>query len=112
MASLVCEEQKMMERFQRLHSPHFGGGATKDAQGFVDQCHIFCDTLGLLELNGVDFTTFQLSRMAYRRWQTYESSRPTRVASLTWSQFSVLFLGELIPQTYRDELRSEFEHLR
>ncbi|XP_070057090.1 uncharacterized protein [Nicotiana tomentosiformis] len=56
----------------------------------------FC-ILWVCEVEWVNFTTFLLTGPAYRWWQTYDAN---------------LFLGEFIPQTRRDELRSEFEHLR
>lgn len=71
MPILTVEEQKRLDRFERLHPPHFSGEITKDAQGFLDQCHQILCILGLVKSNGVDFTTFHLTRPAYRWWQTY-----------------------------------------
>ncbi|XP_070042810.1 uncharacterized protein [Nicotiana tomentosiformis] len=68
--------------------------------------------MGVVELSGVDLTTFQLTGMTYRWWQTYDASRSAGATPLTWSQFSDLFLREFILQTGRDELCSEFEQLR
>lgn len=64
-----------------------------------------------MESNEVDFTTFQLSGLSYKLWQTYESSTLAGATPLSWPQFSVLLLQEFIPQTRRDELCSEFENL-
>lgn len=55
---LSAKEIKRTERFQRLRPPFFSGGPTRDAQGFLSQCHRTLHTLGIVELNGVDFTTF------------------------------------------------------
>nr|XP_033514117.1 uncharacterized protein LOC117278772 [Nicotiana tomentosiformis] len=49
--------------------------------------------------------------LTYIWWKTYETSRPAGAAPLRWYQFSDLVLRDFIPQTSRDELRSEFEQL-
>lgn len=68
MPTMSTEEQKMLERFQRLHPPHIDGDASQDAQNFVDRCHQMLHNFSLVESNGVDFTTFQLRGAAKRWW--------------------------------------------
>lgn len=59
--------------------------------------------IGLVELNGSYLTTFQLNGPAYRWWKIYEASRTAGILTLTWSQFSDIFLKEFILQTCEDE---------
>lgn len=56
----------MMERFKRLHPPYFSGLETEDENVFLDRCYCILFTLGLVESNKFDFTTFQLSRLSYK----------------------------------------------
>ncbi|XP_070036074.1 uncharacterized protein [Nicotiana tomentosiformis] len=67
--------------------------------------------MGIVEVSGVAFTTFQLLGVAYRWWQIYEEGRPADVTPPTWAQFSEMFLKKFVPQTLRDAWRTEFERL-
>ncbi|XP_070044827.1 uncharacterized protein [Nicotiana tomentosiformis] len=67
--------------------------------------------MGVAEMSGVSFTTFQLRGAAYQWWRAYELSSPEEAASLTWTQFSYMFLREYVPQSLRDICRVEFEQL-
>ena len=58
--------------------------------------------MGIVEVSGVFFTTFQLLGAAYQWWQIYEESRPADETPPTWAQFSEMFLKEFVPQTLRD----------
>ncbi|XP_070035656.1 uncharacterized protein [Nicotiana tomentosiformis] len=66
----------------------------------------------ILESNGVDFTAFQFEGKARRWWQAYFLSRLAGLPSLTWDQFTYLFLEKYIPPSEREELRGQFERLR
>ncbi|XP_070051416.1 uncharacterized protein [Nicotiana tomentosiformis] len=68
--------------------------------------------MGILESNGVDFTTFQVEGKARRSWQAYLLSRPAGSHPLTWDQFTHLFLEKYIPPSKREELQSQLERLR
>ncbi|XP_070039320.1 uncharacterized protein [Nicotiana tomentosiformis] len=68
--------------------------------------------MGIVEMSGVAFTTFQMSGEAYLWWRVYEEGSQADVASLTWTQFSEIFLREFVPQTLRDAWHMEFEQLR
>ncbi|XP_070041631.1 uncharacterized protein [Nicotiana tomentosiformis] len=68
--------------------------------------------MGIVEMSGVALTTFQLKGAAYQWWRAYELGSLADVASLTWVQFSEMFLGEFVPQSLRDAWRIEFERLR
>ncbi|XP_070046911.1 uncharacterized protein [Nicotiana tomentosiformis] len=105
------EEQKRLERFKKYFPLTFSGVASEDAQSFLDQCHHILCTMGIMELSGVALTTFQLTELVYRWWQVYEESRPAGTVPLTRTQFTDLFLRELVPQTLRDALCTEFEKL-
>ncbi|XP_070003165.1 uncharacterized protein [Nicotiana sylvestris] len=62
--------------------------------------------------SGVSFTAFQLRGAAYQWWNTFELDSLVEAASLTWTQFSDMFLREFVPQSLRDVWCAEFEHLR
>ncbi|XP_070047181.1 uncharacterized protein [Nicotiana tomentosiformis] len=66
----------------------------------------------IVETSGVSFTSFQLRGAAYQWWCAYELSSLDEAASLTWTQFSDMFLHEYVPQSFRDSWHVEFEQLR
>ncbi|XP_070008322.1 uncharacterized protein [Nicotiana sylvestris] len=68
--------------------------------------------MGISRSSGVSFTSFHLRGAAYEWWHTYEIDSPNEAASLTWTQFLVLFLREYFPQSLRDGWRAGFERLR
>ncbi|XP_070023802.1 uncharacterized protein [Nicotiana sylvestris] len=68
--------------------------------------------MGILETNGVDFATFRLAGSAKTWWRDFCLARPAGSPSLTWDQFSELFLGKFLPVTQRDALRRQFERLQ
>ncbi|XP_070031610.1 uncharacterized protein [Nicotiana tomentosiformis] len=96
------EEQERLERLKRYSPPTFGGTTTKNAQKFLEKCHHILHTMGIMEVSGVAFTTFQLSGAAYRWWRAYEEGRPADATPPTWAQFSEIFLKEFVPQTLQD----------
>ncbi|XP_070036363.1 uncharacterized protein [Nicotiana tomentosiformis] len=67
--------------------------------------------MGIVETSGVSFTAFQLRGAAYQWWRANELSSPDEAASLTWAQFSEMFLREYVPQSLGDAWRAEFEQL-
>ncbi|XP_070045836.1 uncharacterized protein [Nicotiana tomentosiformis] len=67
--------------------------------------------MGVAEMSGVSFTTFQPRGEAYQWWRAYELSSQDEEASLTWTQFSDMFLREYVPQSLRDSWCVEFEQL-
>ncbi|XP_070036019.1 uncharacterized protein [Nicotiana tomentosiformis] len=77
------DEQRRLERFERLRPPPFSGAESDDAQGFLDKW-----------------------------WEAYKTCRLVNAAPLTWQQFSGLFLEKFVPQSCREELRRQFEQLR
>ncbi|XP_070040392.1 uncharacterized protein [Nicotiana tomentosiformis] len=105
-------EQPRLERYKKYHPSTFNGLAKDDAQGFLEECHRILHTMGIAETSGVSFTLFELRRVAYQWWRAYELSSPAEEASLTWTQFSDIFLREYVPQSFRDSWRTEFEKLR
>ena len=56
---MADDEQRRLERFERLRPLPFSGTDSEDAQGFLDRCQRILQTAGILETNGVSFTTFQ-----------------------------------------------------
>ncbi|XP_070046674.1 uncharacterized protein [Nicotiana tomentosiformis] len=111
-ASTSEEEQLRLERFKKYHPPTLSGLASEDAHGFLEECHRFLHTMGIVEMSGVAFTTFQLKGVAYQRWWAYEVGSPAKVASLIWNRFLEFFLRGFDNQTLRDAWRMEFERLR
>ncbi|XP_070022332.1 uncharacterized protein [Nicotiana sylvestris] len=105
------EEQLRLERFKRYKPPVFSGLASEDALGFLDESYHILSTMGISGSSEVSFTTLQLPGAAYEWWCTYELNSLDKAASLTWTQFSDLFLREYVPQSLRDAWRTEFEHL-
>ncbi|XP_070057888.1 uncharacterized protein [Nicotiana tomentosiformis] len=68
--------------------------------------------MGVGESSGVSFNTFQIIGVAYQWWRAYELGSPAEATSLTWTQFSGMFLREYVPQSLRDAWRVEFERMR
>ncbi|XP_070004696.1 uncharacterized protein [Nicotiana sylvestris] len=105
------EEQLRLERYKKYDPPTFSGLASESAQGFLEKCHRILHTMGIVEMSGVAFTTFQLRGVAYQWWRAYELGSPTELVSLTWVQFSEMFLREFIPHSLWDAWHVEFEQL-
>ncbi|XP_070047262.1 uncharacterized protein [Nicotiana tomentosiformis] len=105
-------EQLRLERYKMYHPPTFSGLASNDALGFLEKCHRILRTIGIVETSGVSFTAFHLSGATYQWWRAYELSSLDEATSLTWTQFSEMFLREYVPQSLRDAWRIEFEQLR
>ncbi|XP_070049083.1 uncharacterized protein [Nicotiana tomentosiformis] len=105
-------EQLRLERYKKYHPPTFSGLATDHAHGFLEECHRILHAMGVAEMSGVSFTTFQLIGEAYQWWRAYEMSSLDEAVSLTWTQFSDMFLRKYVPQSLKDSWRAEFEQLR
>ncbi|XP_070055407.1 uncharacterized protein [Nicotiana tomentosiformis] len=105
-------EQLKLERYKKYHPPTFSRLASDAAVGFLEECHRILRTMGMVETSGVSITAFQLRGAAYQWWRAYELTSTDEAASLTWSQFSEMFLREYVPQSLRDAWRLEFEQLR
>ncbi|XP_070020851.1 uncharacterized protein [Nicotiana sylvestris] len=106
------DEHRRLERFKKYDPPVFSGLASGDALGFMEECHRILRAMGISGSSGVSFTAFQLRGAADGWWRTYELDSPDEVASLTWTQFSDMFMREFVPHSFRDAWRAEFEHLR
>ncbi|XP_070004891.1 uncharacterized protein [Nicotiana sylvestris] len=100
-----------LARFKKYNPPTFSGLVSEGAHGFLEEFHHILRTMGIVEMSGVTFTTFQLKRAAYQWWQAYELGSLADVASLTWVQFSEMFPRKLVPQSLREAWRAEFEQL-
>ncbi|XP_070011441.1 uncharacterized protein [Nicotiana sylvestris] len=105
------DKQRRLERFGILQPPIFSGADGKDAHGFLDKCQRMLRTTGILETNGVAFTTYQFFGAAFTWWEDFERCRLVNATPLTWQQFSVLFLEKYVLQSFREELRRQFEWL-
>ncbi|XP_070017802.1 uncharacterized protein [Nicotiana sylvestris] len=111
-AAISEEEQLRLERYKKYHPPTFSGLTSENAQGFLEECHRIIHTMCVAESSGVSFTMFQLKGAAYQWWRVYELGSLAEAASLTWTQFSDMFLREYVPQSLRDARRVEFEQFR
>ncbi|XP_070034593.1 uncharacterized protein [Nicotiana tomentosiformis] len=69
---MSADELKRLDKFTKLHPPHFSGTPSEDAQEIFDRCHEILHNLGLVESNRVDFTAFQIHDPSKRWWQVYE----------------------------------------
>nr|XP_009772652.1 PREDICTED: uncharacterized protein LOC104222996 [Nicotiana sylvestris] len=105
------EEQLRLARFMKYKPPTFSGLASESAQGFLKECHRILRTMGIVETSGVTFTTFQLKGATYQWWGEYELDSPADTVSLTWVQFSKMFLREFVPQSLRDAWHTDIEQL-
>ncbi|XP_070048895.1 uncharacterized protein [Nicotiana tomentosiformis] len=111
-AAVSEAEHLSLERYKQYHSPTFSGLALQDVQGFLEDFHRILHTMGVAESSEVSFTTLQLRGAAYKWWSSYELGSPVDTASLTWTQFSNMFLREYVPKSLKDAWRAEFEQLR
>ncbi|GAB2280672.1 hypothetical protein Dimus_015299 [Dionaea muscipula] len=97
-----------MREFQRLHPPEFNGEADPlIAEEWLEQITQMFDTLRIHEEDlRVSFAAYQLRGDARYWW---------RIASATvgdsWENFKNTFLDKYLPESTRDNLREEFEHL-
>ncbi|XP_070054719.1 uncharacterized protein [Nicotiana tomentosiformis] len=101
--------------YSRAASSHWSGSsglASESAQGFLEECHSILRTMDIVETSEVAFTMFHLKEAAHQWWRAYEFGIPTDATSLTWVQFSEIFLRKFVPQSLRDAWRVEFEQLR
>lgn len=67
----MLKSRKMMDQFQKLDPPHIDGDPKDYAHDYLDRCHKILCFLGLVESNGVDFTTFHVIGPTKRWCQTY-----------------------------------------
>jgi len=81
-AATYEEEQFRLVRFKKYYLLTFSGLASGDAHGFLEKCQHFLRTMGIMEMDGVVFTMFQLKGVAYQWWRTYELSLTAEATSL------------------------------
>ncbi|XP_070034657.1 uncharacterized protein [Nicotiana tomentosiformis] len=106
------EGQLRFARFKRYNPPTFSGLASDGAQGFLEECHSILRTMDIVETSGVAFTMFQLKGATHQWWRAYKLGSPVDATSLTWVQFSEMFLRKFVPQSLWDAWRTEWEQLR
>lgn len=111
-AAMSADALWRLDRFTKLFTTIYSGTPSEDAQDFIFSCHEVLRTMGIVETNGVDFTTFCLAGSAKTWWRDFCLARRAGSPSLTWDQFSELFLGKFLPVTQRDALRRQFERLQ
>ena len=87
----------ILGRFTKLFTTTYGGTSLEDPQDYLDSCHEVLQNMGIVETNGADFTAFRLSGFAKKWWRNYCLARPDGSPTLTWDQFSRLFLEKFLP---------------
>ncbi|XP_070034663.1 uncharacterized protein [Nicotiana tomentosiformis] len=88
----VSEGEKLwLERYKKYHPPTFSCLASKDAQGFLEECHCILHTMGIVDSSRVSFMAFQFRGAAYQLWRTYELDSPDEALS---NQFVRLDVSE------------------
>ncbi|XP_070045219.1 uncharacterized protein [Nicotiana tomentosiformis] len=68
--------------------------------------------MGIIGTNEVNFVVFQMTGCAKGWWRDYVLTGPAGSPSLTWDQFSLIFLEKFIPFTLRKEYCRQFECLQ
>jgi hypothetical protein len=117
-----------MREFRRLNPPLFGGecGDFLAADYWLSEINKLFDALDIVEDNiRVKIVACQLTGEANEWWKSVlESRKDARRAArraagtnepdretLTWADFEVLFENQYFPESYRDQLREQFETL-
>ncbi|XP_070036796.1 uncharacterized protein [Nicotiana tomentosiformis] len=108
---MSIEEQKRLERFQKYHPPHFYGGASEDAQGFLDQCHHILHAMGL-------FTDLFLRKFIphTRKDELHTKFELLRQGSMVVSEYAMRFVelshhAPTLVSTVRERVRRYIEGL-
>ncbi|XP_070036795.1 uncharacterized protein [Nicotiana tomentosiformis] len=108
---MSVEEQKRLERFQKYHPPHFYGGASEDAQGFLDQCHHILHAMGL-------FTDLFLRKFIphTRKDELHTKFELLRQGSMVVSEYAMRFVelshhAPTLVSTVRERVRRFIEGL-
>ncbi|XP_070025637.1 uncharacterized protein [Nicotiana sylvestris] len=111
-AAMSADALWSLDRFTKIFTTTYDGSSSKDPQDYLDNCHKVLQNMGIVETNGVDFVAFRLSGSAKTWWREYCLSRPSGSPTLTWVQFSQLFLEKFLPITQREDYRRQFERLQ
>ncbi|XP_070046523.1 uncharacterized protein [Nicotiana tomentosiformis] len=101
-----------MNKFTKLILVHFSGAPSEDPHDYMDRYHKVLRNMGIVETKRDDFVVFHMTDSAKRWWRDYVLTRPAGLPSLTWDQFSQLFLEKFIPFTPREEYHRQFERLQ
>ncbi|XP_070034825.1 uncharacterized protein [Nicotiana tomentosiformis] len=109
---MSSEALMRLDKFTKLFPVHFSGVPSEDPQDYLDHCHEVLHNMGIVETNGFDFAVFQMTDYAKKWWIDYVVTRLFGLPSLTWDQYSQLFLEKFIPFTLREEYRRQFECLQ
>ncbi|XP_070057427.1 uncharacterized protein [Nicotiana tomentosiformis] len=110
--TLFSEAMLRLDKFTKLFPLHFSGTSSEDPRDFLDHCHEVLHNMCIVETNRVDFAAFQIIGSSRRWWRDYMLTRPPGSPTLTWDQFSQLFLGKFITVTLREEYCRQFERLQ
>ena len=95
-----------------MNPPTYTRDITEDAYEFIVSCHERLHNLGLVESDGVDYTTFQITGSAKKWWRDYISSKPARSPPLSRTQFTQVFISKFVPRSERERKRAMFEVLQ
>ncbi|XP_070002333.1 uncharacterized protein [Nicotiana sylvestris] len=96
----------------KLFTTTSGSTSSEEPQNYLDSCHEVLRNMEIVETNGVDFAAFRLSGSAKKWWRDFSLARPVGSSTLTWDQFSRLFLEKFLPVNQRENYRRQFERLQ
>ena len=102
----------MFERFTHLGPPRLRGIVGKDTYEFLINYHEKLYNLGLIELYGVAYNTYQLRDITRDQWRSLISCIPFGSPEMTLDQFAEALLDRFIPCNLRDQSRDEFDYLQ
>ncbi|XP_075103697.1 uncharacterized protein LOC142178267 [Nicotiana tabacum] len=99
-----------LQEFLKLKSPKFTGSDNLvDPQSFLDGTLKALRALGCSSERAVELTTYILEDMANTWYETVLLGRPAGAASLTWDEFTKLFMNHFLPDSLVQKYLRDFE---
>ena len=105
---MISDQHELFSKFLKLKPLVFKGAESKDAYDFMVDCHELLHKMGIVELFGIEFVTYEFQGNAKMWWQSHVECQPAQAPPMTWASFSSLFMEKYIPRTLRDRRRDEF----
>ncbi|XP_033516668.2 uncharacterized protein [Nicotiana tomentosiformis] len=99
-----------LQEFLKLKSPKFTGSDNLvDPQSFLDGTLKALCALGCSSERAVELTTYILEDMANTWYETVLLGRPAGALSLTWDEFTKLFMNHFLPDSLVQKYLRDFE---
>lgn len=108
---MSSKDQKQFQRFTRSGPSRFSGVVHENAYKFLTDYREKLYNLGLHELHGVSYTTYQLKGVARVLQRLLVHFRTFDSPEMTQNQFSNVFLERFVPYNIRDRMQDEFDRL-